>query len=272
MRARMAVVIPLVLLFAVAGISKPALGAEAEGEALYEKDPVLEQAIQYYKEGLRAARAGAYEEAIQWFNASLKVKPEGLSPRFSLGYVFEKTGRLAEAEQSYRDVITVQPDNPKGHLNLGNVLETQGRLAEAEQSYQEALKLSPDFARAHNNLAWLWVSANDPAYRHPEEALIHAEEAVRLTERMDAGPLDTLAETYYVSGQCLKAVWTSQEAVSEEPEEAQYKRSLNRFKLCRDAQWAARDGDVGRAQALWQKVLQLRPDDWYARQELERLR
>lgn len=272
MRARILVVIPLVLLFAAAGVSRPARGAEAEEEATYERDPELEQAIQYYKEGLRAARAKAYEEAIRYFIASLQLKPEGLSPRFSLGYVYEKTGRLAEAEQAYRDVITVQPDNPKGYLNLGNVLETQGRLAEAEQAYQEALRVSPDFARAHNNLAWLWVSAKDPAYRHPEEALVHAKEAVRLTERMDAGPLDTLAEAHYVLGQCLKAVWTSQEAVSEEPEEAQYKKSLKRFSLCRDAQWAARDGDVGRAQSLWQKILQLNPDDWHARQELARLR
>jgi Flp pilus assembly protein TadD len=270
MKKRAGTLVSLILCIAVMGLAHTSRAAEEEDAP--KPDPKTQQAIQYYKEGVRAARAKAYEEAIQWFNASLKLKPEVLAPRFSLGYVLEKAGRLTEAEQAYRDVLSVDPDNPKAYLNLGNVLESQGKLTDAEKKYQEALRLKPDFSRAHNNLAWLWVSARDPAVRRPQKAHAHAKEAVRLTERMEAGPLDTLAETQYALGQCLKAVWTAQEAVSEEPEDPQYKKSLRRFKLCRDAQWAARDGDVGRARKLWHKILAFEPDDWHAREELARLR
>lgn len=246
-------------------------GPAAQEEPPAEPDPATKQSIQYYKEGVRAARSGAYEEAIKWFEASLRLRPDVTAPRFSLGYVLEKTGRLQEAEQAYRYVIDHQPGNPKAYLNLGNVLESQGRLAEAEAAYLEAIRLNPEFARAHNNLAWLWVSSEDPSLRKPQAALEHAEKAVHITERMEAGPLDTLAEVYYNLGECLKAVWTAQEAVREEPEEPRYRKSLKRFELCRDAGWAARDGDLARAQRLWREVLEVSPDDRRARQELARL-
>jgi Flp pilus assembly protein TadD len=245
-------------------------GLAAEEESAPEPDPQTKQSIQYYKEGVRAARSRAYEEAIRWFEASLSLKPDVVAPRFSLGYVFEKTGRLREAEQAYRDVIAYQPRNPKAYLNLGNVLESQGRLSEAEGAYLESIRLNPKFARGHNNLAWLWVSSTDPSLRKPQDALTHAEKAVNLTERMEAGPLDTLAEVYYALGECLKAVWTEQEAVSEEPGEPQYKKSLQRFKYCRDAGWASRDGDASKAQRLWLKVIEISPNDWRAREELAR--
>ncbi len=260
----------IILCVALLGLALP--GSAAQEEEAPPPDPKTQKAVQYYKEGVRAARERAYDEAIRYLRSSLELRPDLLAAHFSLGYVFEQTGRLDKAEEAYRQVIRVKPENTRAHLNLGNVLETRGRYAEAEQAYREALRLDPKFARAHNNLAWLWVSAPDPALRRPQEALAHAQEAVRLTERMEAGPLDTLAETHYSLGQCLKAVWTEQEAVTEEPSDPGYKKSLERFKLCRDATWAVRDGDVGKARRLWTRVLQLAPNDWRAKQELERLR
>ena len=263
---------PLILLLLGAMVLGLAHTARAAEEKTAPKpDEQVQQAMQYYREGIRAARAGAYEEAINWFKASLRLRP-GVAPTyFSLGYTLEKLGRLSEAERVYRQVISMEPTNYKAHYNLGNALESQGKLAEAEKAYLEAIRLNPKADRAHNSLAWLWVSAKDPARRHIREALPHALEAVRLTERMDATSLDTLAEIYYAMGQCLKAVWTEEEAVNEEPGEATYKKSLKRFKLCRDAGWAARDGDMARARKLWREVIAIAPDDWRARGELARL-
>lgn len=246
-----------------------ALPGTAAEEPPPEPDQQTKQAIQYYKEGVRAARAGAYEEAIEWFQASLRLKPKMSPPYFSMGYALENLGRLGEAESAYRAVIQMEPENFKGQYNLGNVLESQGRIAEAEAAYREAIRLNPKAARAYNSLAWILTTAQDPAFRRPEEALRYATEAVHLTERMDSSPLDTLAEVNYSLGDCLKAVWIEEEAVSAAPEEGGYKKSLKRFKLCRDAQWASRDGDLSRAKDLWSQVLRIAPKDWRARQELE---
>jgi Flp pilus assembly protein TadD len=234
-------------------------------------DPETKQAIAYFREGLSAVRAGAYEEAIRWFNASRMLKPNAVPVHINLGYAYEKAGKLKEAERSYREAIRLKPDFAPAYLNLGNVLKAQRRLAEAEKAYLEALRLDPEFARAHNNLAWLWVSSPDPSLRRLEEALAHAKEAVRLTERMEAGPLDTLAEVHYAQGRCLQAIWIEQEALEADPQNPSLRRSLKRFKLCRDAKWAARDGDKAKARQRWLKILKLAPNDWRAQMELARL-
>ncbi|MCH6566927.1 MAG: tetratricopeptide repeat protein [Nitrospinae bacterium] len=244
----------------------------AEEEPASRPDPQAKKALEYFRFGLGASRAGSYERAIKWFEDSERLKP-GFAPVYlSLGYAYEKVGRLAEAETASREAIRLQPALSGAHVNLGNVLKALGRLAEAERAYQEAIRLDPKLSRGHNNLAWLWVSSSDPAFYHPKEALAHAQEAVRLTERMDAGPLDTLAEVHYALGRCLKAIWTEEEAIAEAPGNAAYKASLKRFKLCRDAMWAARDGDVAKARRRWREILALSSEDWKAREELSRLR
>ena len=244
----------------------------AEEEPASKPDPQAKKALEYFRFGLGASRAGSYERAIKWFEDSERLKP-GFAPVYlSLGYAYEKVGRLAEAETASREAIRLQPAIPRSHVNLGNVVKALGRLAEAERAYREAIRLDPEFARAHNNLAWLWVSSPDPAFRHPQEALPHAKKAVRLTERLDAGPLDTLAEVHYALGRCLKAIWTEEEAIDQAPGSAAHKASLKRFKLCRDAMWAARDGDVAKARRRWREILALSSEDWKAREELSRLR
>ena len=251
------------------GPGRPALAAAQEPGQ--EPDPEAEQAKEYFRQGLSAARDKAYEDAIQFFQASLRLKPQIAFTHINLGYTYQKLGRLSEAEQAYRKAISLMPNSPQVHLNLGNVLKATGRLAEAERAFKEAIRLKPDFARAHNNLAWLWVSSKGPAFRHPREAMVHAKEAVRLTERMSSGPLDTLAETHYALGQCWDAVQIEEEAVDQASDIGPYKKSLRRFMLCLDAQRAARDGNLAKARQRWQKILYFNSEDWRARQELARL-
>lgn len=252
------------------GASHPVRAAELE--TAEKPDSQARQAFEYFREGLSAAKVGAYEEAIRLYESSLRLKPNVAPVHLSLGYAFEKTGRLAEAERAYLEAIRLRPDIPQAHVNLGNVLEASSKPAEAEQAYLEALRLQPKLVRALNNLAWLWVSSTDPAFRRPKEALVYAKEAVQLSERMEAGPLDTLAETLYSLGRCFDAIQTEREAIVEEPGNAAYKSSLRRFQLCQDAMRAARDGNVAKARSRWKEVIAITPGDWRAREELARLR
>lgn len=244
----------------------------AEEKPAPQLDPQSQKAIEHFRQGLRAAKVGAYEEAIRWYDKSLRLKPNVAPVHLSLGYAYEKLGRLDEAEAAFREAIRLQPAIPPTYVNLGNVLESQGKVAEAEKAYQEAIRLSPKFSRAHNNLAWLWVSSKDPAFRRPKEALAHAEEAVRRTQRTEAGSLDTLAEIQYALGQCFDAIQTEREAMVEDPRNSAFKTSLKRFQLCQDATRAARDGNLEKARRRWKEVLALAPGDWRAKEALEQLR
>lgn len=252
------------------GVSHPVRAAEERPAP--QLDPQSQKAIEQFRQGLRAAKAGAYEEAISWYEKSLRLKPNAASVHLSLGFAYEKSGRLADAEKAYREAVRLRPDIPQAHVNLGNVLEATGKPAEAERAYLEAIRLQPNLAGALNNLAWLWVSSPDPAFRRPKEAFVHAKEAVRLTERMEAGPLDTLAEIQYVLGQCFYAIQTEREAIVEDPRNAAFKTSLRRFQLCQDATRAARDGNLEKARSHWQEVLAVAPGDWRAKEALEQLR
>jgi Flp pilus assembly protein TadD len=243
----------------------------AEDGTPAELDPQTKQAIEHFREGLSAAKVGAYDEAIRWYESSLSLKPHAAAVNISLGYAFEKTGRLAEAERAYREAIRLRPAVPHTHVNLGNVLESSGKPAEAEQAYLEALRLKPKLVRALNNLAWLWVSSSNPAFRRPNEALAHAKEAVQLTDRMEAGPLDTLAEVRYVLGQCFDAIQIEREAIVEDPDNGAFRSSLRRFQLCQNATRAARDGNFAKARRHWKEVLAIAPDDWRAQEVLEEL-
>jgi len=81
---------------------------------------------------------------------------------------------------------------------------------------------------ALNNLAWLLVTAPDESLRAPQRALALAKEAVSLVRSPIY--LDTLAEAYYVNRSIDKAVETSKEAISLEPEDRTYfKKQLKRF-------------------------------------------
>ncbi len=252
------------------GVSHPVRAAEERPAP--QLDPQSQKAIEQFRQGLRAARAGAYEEAINWYEKSLRLKPNASPVHLSLGFAYEKSGRLADAEKAYREAVRLRPDIPQAHVNLGNVLEATGKLAEAERAYLEAIRLQPNLAGALNNLAWLWVSSPDPAFRRPKEAFVHAKEAVLLTERMEAGPLDTLAEIHYVLGQCFDAIQTEREAIVESPRNSAFKTSLRRFQLCQDATRAARDGNLEKARRHWQEILAVAPGDWRAKEALGQLR
>ena len=69
----------------------------AEEEPASRPDPQAKKALEYFRFGLGASRAGSYDRAIKWFEDSERLKP-GFAPVYlSLGYAYEKVGRLAEA-------------------------------------------------------------------------------------------------------------------------------------------------------------------------------
>lgn len=123
--------------------------------------------------------------------------------------------------------LNKDPDNTLMLQNLAILYHKMDRYGEAINTY-ESLLLVERRRVVLNNLAWLLVTAPDESLRAPQRALALAKEAVS----MERAPiyLDTLAEAYYVNGSIDKAVETSKEAISLEPEDHTYfKKQLKRF-------------------------------------------
>jgi rhomboid protease GluP len=160
---------------------------------------------------------GKYDEAIQEYNRALQLNPGNPETQFRLGIAYRLKGDLAKAQQIFESVLGKNPQTAEGHRILADLYAEQKLYADAVQHYKEALRLNPGMAEVHNNLAWLYATSEDPKYRNPQAALVHAQKAVELTQWRVAGFIDTLAEAYYASGRYPEAVKTQSKALELEP-------------------------------------------------------
>jgi tetratricopeptide (TPR) repeat protein len=103
--------------------------------------------------GSLLAREGKIEEAIDRYDAALRIKPAYPEAHFFLGNALEQQGKTAEAIKEYRQVLWYKPMKEQTHILLGAALAKEKNYAEAILHAQQALKLNSESAVAHNNLA-----------------------------------------------------------------------------------------------------------------------
>jgi len=159
--------------------------------------------------GLALVAQGRLPEAIQEFEAALRMAPDLAQAHANLGAVLTQTGQLGPGEAHLRRALASLPDKPEVHGVLADNLQRQGRAAEAVAEWRETLRLDPTALAAMNNLAWLLATAEDPAARSPGEAVALAEKAAEATGRGNASVLDTLAAAYAAAGRREDAAATA---------------------------------------------------------------
>jgi len=187
------------------------------------------------------------DEAMQHFEASLKLNPRNAKAHINLGRALTLHNKFAEAETHFRSALEISPQDADAHKFYASALAGQGRREEAILHLREALRSRPDldtrlqFAgllhqagkireaieqcrqalavkadapEALSNLAWLLATAPDDSLRDGTEAVRLAEQACRLTEFKEARMIGTLAAAYAEAGRFGEAVSTAQKAVA----------------------------------------------------------
>ena len=96
---------------------------------------------------------GGMQEAADRLGDALRLKPDFIEARSTLGDALRSLGRVPEAIAQYQEVLRRRPDIVEVHNNLAIALDSEGRIAEAIAQYREALRLKPDYAAIHMNLA-----------------------------------------------------------------------------------------------------------------------
>ena len=86
-----------------------------------------------------------------------------------------ETGQPQEAIEYFQQSLKLKPDYFLTHNNLGTALLRTGRLDEAIEHYKQALKIKPDYIGAYANLASACAKANRPG-----EALDFARKGLEL--------------------------------------------------------------------------------------------
>jgi len=119
---------------------------EAQATALRniaEKDPAnVQSRVQLGNMYFDAER---YQDAIQWYEAALKLNPNDVSVSTDLGVCFYYTNQPDRAVSQMEASLRIDPRHTKSLLNLG-IVKAFGKqdLAGAEAAWQEVVRIAPD--------------------------------------------------------------------------------------------------------------------------------
>jgi protein O-mannosyl-transferase len=122
--------------------------------------------------GNLASDAGNKQEAIDHYNASLKIKPDQPSVLSNLGAAQVEIGQTREGFDSFEQALKLDPGFADAEYNWGVALRKMGRLPEAIAHLQRAVDLKNDNAQHYNNLGQVLLETGqtDAAIKNLEMA------------------------------------------------------------------------------------------------------
>src|SRR6185312_14632397 len=91
------------------------------------------------------------DEAIEYFNRALMLKPGYVPALLTRGASLQRIGRREEALASLNRVIEIEPSHAKAHYNRANVLHELRRFNEALEAFARAAALAPNDVDIHWN-------------------------------------------------------------------------------------------------------------------------
>jgi Flp pilus assembly protein TadD len=223
---------------------------------------------------------GRDQDAIDQYEAALRLKPDFPEARNNLGSLLAAHGHEAEAKVQFQEALRLAPHYAKAHNNLGIALALQGDLAGAIAEYTTVLRLQADFPEARNNLGKALAELGQLP-----EAIAQFEEALRL-DPGNAEAHNNLGNALAHSGRLPEAVTQFQAALRLKPDLALAHSNLgtaffqlDRLPEARDqfvaalrlkaddaevhnnyAVVLARSGDAPAAMAQYAEALRLKPD------------
>ena len=96
--------------------------------------------LAYNNLGMVAMKQGQPEDAIPYFSAAVKTKPDNWNARINLGIALSQMGRKAEAIEQYREVVRNEPDyNPSLYYNIACYYAVAGQLIRGMEWLEKAV-------------------------------------------------------------------------------------------------------------------------------------
>ena len=96
--------------------------------------------ILYGAKAYPLSELGREEEALEWFDRALAVKPDDYNSLCSKGIVLGKIGREQEACDLLERARDIAPDEPLAYLYLGYLADRAGRIEDAIKAYKEFIE------------------------------------------------------------------------------------------------------------------------------------
>ncbi|EZA52041.1 Transmembrane and TPR repeat-containing protein [Ooceraea biroi] len=245
----------------------------------------------HYNIAKNAADAGNVDLAKLEYREALRLNPEYAQAMNNLGNLLKDNGQLSEAVGLFKEAVSLQKDFATAWMNLGIAQSALMRYEESEASYFTALRYRSNYPDCFYNLgvlylerkqhdralkAWINATKQKPAHRRAwtnmvlllddlgrtEEALETASEALKLIP--DHAPI------YFNIANILGKKGRYQEA------EVQFKLAISKSPT--DPMIYANFGvlyhrwnKLHAAEQMYRRALQLKPDLYSARNNLQKL-
>ena len=159
----------------------------AEAKIEYEKaialDPKLD--VAYVNLGIILMDSDP-NAAIEPFQKAAALLPTEARPRFLLGWVYERTGKLPLAIEQYRAAEKLNDKSSDIHFALGRTLLASNQPADAEVEFRAALASDPVNDQAHLGLSQALMAQKK-----------YDEGAAELSKYLEAQPGDSEARVSY---------------------------------------------------------------------------
>ena len=108
-----------------------------------------------YSLGAELVRRGKVEQAVPYFEAAVRIRPDYAEAQNNLGTALMMGGRLEEAVEHLRMAQKDGLKIPELHFNLAATLDRLGKIGEATAEYETALQMNPSFQDARFELGML---------------------------------------------------------------------------------------------------------------------
>ena len=103
--------------------------------------------------GVLWAEKGDHNRAIEHYHQALEGAPDDAPTHDGLGVSLEAMDKPDEAIEAYRKALLLDPTSSRTWFHLANALRRAGDRRQAIARYRKALSLQPDWAECWNNLA-----------------------------------------------------------------------------------------------------------------------
>jgi tetratricopeptide (TPR) repeat protein len=159
------------------------------------------QAKELLEKGKELYRNDQDDEAVEAFQAAIKLDPDLAEAHFRLGLGYEALGKTEEAEAEYKQAVASfkkyledNENDSEAHYNFGQTYAGLGQYSDAIREYRQATRLKEDdpdiyydLGLAHTKLAQYDAAAAafkksleiDPNYYRAQDALDEAKEGIK---------------------------------------------------------------------------------------------
>jgi tetratricopeptide (TPR) repeat protein len=136
--------------------------AKFVSRVLQEKPPdANEQAQEYGRDGQKLIHDGKWREALETYNAAIKIDSANPEWWYQAGRCQEKVGRLDLAEQSYRTALNLRADHAPSRHSLVMLMANSGHREEASKMVEGWLASNPRSSAAFAEDGWLYLQNGD---------------------------------------------------------------------------------------------------------------